>query len=349
MKSGGRLPGLDGIRAISIAQVIILHLTENMGRAFSGLGEFGVDSFFVVSGFLITWLLCQEEAEHGAFSLPAFYARRALRILPPATVYLAVLCVLAVFDLVHLGPFDVFGSLLFLRNFRPGGCPQTVHYWTLAVEEQFYLMWPLLMLLLRSNRARLKACAILMAAYVVWTPLSARLAGGVEYLNHGRFDQRCGPILVGCFLALMRFDEKFLPLVRSRWLHFPGFPLLAAAGVILLPQLPHEGDKAGYVAVGLLINYVVDHPGGPLNWGPVVWLGKLSYSLYLWQQLFLFGWSRHWIGQFPQNVVAGMVAACISYYLIELPFAEQRKKVRAIPNPGWLARFYPVPLHAPAE
>src|SRR5579871_2509992 len=130
-----RLPGLDGIRAISIGLVLAFHVTESAGWNSFRAGSFGVEIFFVLSGFLITWLLCCEDNRYGSISLRTFYARRALRILPPALAYLATLEFLAQFALVSSA--GVLPCLAFIRNLV-GGDPSTAHFWSLSVEEQFY-------------------------------------------------------------------------------------------------------------------------------------------------------------------------------------------------------------------
>jgi peptidoglycan/LPS O-acetylase OafA/YrhL len=336
---GVRLPGLDGIRAISIALVILFHVsTSAAGRPSMGFGGFGVDIFFVLSGFLITWLLCCEERQHNSISLPSFYARRALRILPPAMAYLAILLVLSGFRRATVRPADIFSCLFFFRNMFQGGSESTAHYWSLSVEEQFYLIWPLALILLRSNRARLRFSIVLLLVAPFWQILCHRLAGGAEFVNHARFDQIYERILIGCCLALIRNEpglSKYWrgPALQSRWM-----PLVAIAGIVASLEVPHL-ERIGYICVALVLNYAVEHPGGVLNWGPMVWVGKLSYSLYIWQQLFCWGSPLGRLGRFPQNVVATLIAASLSYYLVEMPFTNLRKRIRFIPNPAPFSRI----------
>lgn len=151
----GRLPGLDGLRAVAVLLVIFHHLCSQ--GTFAGWpavadvlkrGSFGVQIFFVLSGFLITWLLLGEDARHGQIALGRFYVRRALRILPPALLYLAVMFVLTLAGVFAIGRRDFLYSLFFIRNaYGVGGDPQLAHYWSLAVEEQFYLVWPVVVAL----------------------------------------------------------------------------------------------------------------------------------------------------------------------------------------------------------
>ena len=148
-----QIPGLDGIRALSISLVLFAHLADGV-TAWSRYGDFGVESFFVLSGFLITWLLCAQEDKRGAISVPSFYARRALRILPPAFLYIACVSALGAGGLAEVAPNEPFYCLFFVRNLMPNG-GQLSHFWSLAIEEQFYLIWPLLFLLLRSDKRRI--------------------------------------------------------------------------------------------------------------------------------------------------------------------------------------------------
>jgi peptidoglycan/LPS O-acetylase OafA/YrhL len=127
-----RLPGLDGIRAISISLVIVFHLTVSTGLKPFTAGAFGVDIldiFFVLSGFLITWLLCSEETKTGTISLRAFYSRRALRILPPALIYLAAIVLLTRFGWGSVSLGDIASCLFFVRNLNlVPASSATAHY-----------------------------------------------------------------------------------------------------------------------------------------------------------------------------------------------------------------------------
>src|SRR5271170_4544592 len=216
-----RLSGLDGIRAISITLVLVFHLTASAGLRPWEAGAFGVDIFFVLSGFLITWLICGEEAETATISLRAFYTRRALRILPPAITYLAALVILARFGWGSISLSDITHCLLFVRNLF-GGAVTTAHYWTLSVEEQFYLLWPIAMVLLRTNRTRLKIASLLVLAAPFWRFVNYHWLGTAATINGARFDLRYDAILIGCCLALLRNDPslgKYLQqgILQSRW------------------------------------------------------------------------------------------------------------------------------------
>ncbi|HMD49395.1 MAG TPA: acyltransferase [Bryobacteraceae bacterium] len=337
-----RLPGLFGIRAISIALVLLYHLGSSaLGPAFVAHHMSGVNIFFVLSGFLITYILCREEDKRGSISLQTFYVKRFLRILPPLIPYLAVLAILASMGIVKVALSDLGYCLLFVRNVFPipnfSGSTQTDHLWTLAVEEQFYLLWPLLMILLGTNRARLRFSAALVVFSPVWHIIAFRLAGGAQYVNHVRFDLMYDPILIGCCLALARREPRLLQYLRHPWLQgrwFPVAAIVALLGVLWTGRL----ERLIYVVTALIINYAVEHEDGFLNFKPVMWLGKISYSLYIWQQLFCWGFSDHWLGRFPQNLLATLAVGLASFHLIEQPFTRLRERVRYKQNPPWLTR-----------
>jgi peptidoglycan/LPS O-acetylase OafA/YrhL len=125
--------------------------------------------FFVLSGFLITWLLCFEEDKRREVSLPSFYARRALRILPPALVYIACVSFLGWLGLASVTRMEPLYAVFFVRNLMPDGGRHLAHFWSLAIEEQFYLLWPLAFLLLRSNSRRLICAVALFAMAPFWS------------------------------------------------------------------------------------------------------------------------------------------------------------------------------------
>src|SRR6266516_2983488 len=165
--SSGRIPGLDGIRAVSIILVLFAHVADHISP-YAPYGGFGVESFFVLSGFLITYLLCSEENRHGLISLPSFYARRALRILPPALLFIAFASMLGLVGLASVTSTEPLYAAFFVRNLMPNGGQHLGHFWSLAIEEQFYLLWPLAFLLLRSNRRRLLFASLMFLVAPFW-------------------------------------------------------------------------------------------------------------------------------------------------------------------------------------
>ncbi len=333
--SSGRLPGLDGLRALSVIAVVYYHasLTTQFGRStwinnIIPVGAMGVTVFFVLSGFLITWLLQAERRRMRTVSLSRFYTRRAFRILPPAFFYLLVLCVLAHAGLVVVPFKDILYSAFFCRNYV-GESGATAHFWSLAVEEQFYLFWPLLFLLMPPRRLLLLT-AILIPAHPLWHALIYRV--------HWRIDFGFDGILTGCLLALLRDDARYSRFLRTGLLKHPLFVLLSAILVIACYTDHNVGSAVLKVFIpipfiGVIVNYVLEAPQTMvvrmLEWRALAWTGRLSYSLYIWQQLFC--WERlhglPWTSRMPQCVLLTLCAAAFSYYVIEQPALRLRDRL----------------------
>ena len=154
------LPSLDGLRAISISLVLLGHLSRTRGfvSVDLGIGDYshlGVVVFFVISGFLITRLMLLERARTGDVSLKRFYARRALRLFPAMYTYIACVCLLWVFGVLHLHARDIWHALTYTVNFLPDRAKPIGHLWSLSNEEQFYLLWPCTFILLGPRRSGL--------------------------------------------------------------------------------------------------------------------------------------------------------------------------------------------------
>ena len=187
-----RIPSLDGLRAVSILLVIGLHTAQAYGafhpvsRGWFALfnGGFGVFIFFEISGFLITTLLLEEHRKRGSISLGGFYVRRFFRIFPPLYLYLGVIVALGLAGRLVVAWRDVVSSALFFHNFSARGTWWLEHLWSISVEEQFYLVWPfVLMLCLRiPGRRGLYAASLFPAAVILASPvlrlLLPALAGG---------------------------------------------------------------------------------------------------------------------------------------------------------------------------
>lgn len=221
------MPGLDGLRAISVLWVVLFHLSYHQHAFGDGpvaavfnAGHFGVSIFFVISGFLITSLLLREECHRGTVSFRGFYFRRAFRILPAAFFYL--LCMAAFMALTGRSstPLQWLACLLFFRNFNlPGGESVgdagvlTGHFWSLSVEEQFYLFWPLLLRLLpRPWRLKATVAAFLAAPFwhqcLIWHY-------GAGQLNVLRTDLHYHFLLAGVSLALAREPDTGCAWVKA--------------------------------------------------------------------------------------------------------------------------------------
>jgi peptidoglycan/LPS O-acetylase OafA/YrhL len=339
------IPSLDGLRAVSIGMVIVGHLFHRKVNEFRGVerivsrmianADLGVSIFFVISGFLITTLLLMELRDRARIDLRRFYIRRSFRIFPAFYVYLLALLLLGLAGMVTIVPKTWMSAALYLRNYWPplegSGDWITAHTWSLAVEEQFYLLWPLAFTVLGRRRSTFLAAALIVlfpisrvATY--WAFPAARPDLG--YMLHTRGDG----LMMGCLLALV-VDQPWCRRLRERlydW-HAPALAIvflligsnvlhLRFGGWYLLPA----GYTAEAFAVVLVLAWLVDRPttalGRILNHPAVKHVGVISYSLYLWQQLFA-AWHGWW------RVPAIFLAAEASYRLVERPCLRLRDRV----------------------
>jgi peptidoglycan/LPS O-acetylase OafA/YrhL len=339
-----RIPSLDGLRAISIVMVFIAHLagtarfplSAGTGN-FLGLGELGVHVFFVISGYLITRLLLDELNTHGRVNLAAFYLRRTLRIFPPYYVYLAVVFVSGSLSVLQLAPHDIAHGLTYTSNYYPERSWFLGHTWSLSVEEQFYLLWPALLMLAGRRRA------ILIAAWtVVLVPL-VRLGSWelMRWASDGighRFETVADAIAVGCVLAGIRpwlhRSAVYMRALASPW--FVAVPLIVVAANLL-----HDHPVAYFLGGLFLTNvgaaacldrcvtFASGRVGRFLNARPMVFVGSISYSLYLWQQLFLNRSSANAMSTFPLNLALAVCAALASYHVVERPSLQLRRWIES--------------------
>ena len=341
--AGSRLQSLDGLRAISIVLVVLGHagFTRNGGslRALAFFGDvahLGVVVFFVISGFLITSLLMSEREKVGRISLPLFYARRALRIFPASLAYLGVIAGLAIAGRIALHPWDLVHAFTYTVNYATNRSWYVGHLWSLSVEEQFYLLWPFAFA--ATSRRHGLWIAVSMIMLGPFARLGERvLLVGTPYRGLEMFPMVADSLAAGCTLALLRgwleaktwYTRLFRPLPSVALLvtvlvlnRFMGYTVVSVIGQALVN-----------VALAILVHRSVccwrDGLGRLLNLKPVVFVGTLSYSLYLWQQVFLDRGSVSWHAAFPQNLVLAALAALLSYAGLEQPLMALRHRLRA--------------------
>ena len=362
MRTAGerRIPSLDGLRAISIGLVLVSHLagTRNFPLSaaqgnFWALGEFGVVVFFVISGFLITGLLLDEVERTGSVNLGRFYLRRTLRIFPPYYAFLICLALAAATGAVALVSGDVLSAMTYTANYKLDRSWFVGHTWSLSVEEQFYLLWPAVLLFARTRRAILIAAAVVLLVPLIRVAEWELLRQYGDGVGH-RFETIADAIAIGCVLAGTR-----------SWLHKTAwYPrLLASPAFIVVPfaavgaNLVHDhplanfalGMSIAHVCIALCLDWVVTFHDGRvgrvLNARPLVFVGWLSYSLYLWQQPFLNRGSDSIVAAFPQNILIVALLAVMSYYLVERPSLALRRRIeRALPaDQARTSRYFNAP------
>jgi peptidoglycan/LPS O-acetylase OafA/YrhL len=325
------LPTLDGWRAVAIVMVIVSHARSPLFvrpgwvHSVAPFGRLGVDIFFAISGLLICSRLL-DEMSHNNLDLRAFYIRRLFRILPPYLFYLIVLAILTGVGEIAVTPKDFLVCVAFLRNYFMAAplSVYTNHFWSLAVEEHFYLFWPAMLGWLGRRRAVPFALVMCLGIHA-WRAATARSTELADlFPNTGllwRTDTRLDALLWGCLAALLLQPLSRVPLrlsmtmpvvaglVIATWRKAPMLPLIYAVGfaVLVLSTVLKPTSAAGRL---------LERP-------PVRWVGRLSYSLYIWQTIFFEQqFPSGWLGYLqrpPVNLLALVVCALASYYLLEKP------------------------------
>ncbi len=342
--------GLDGIRALSISLVVGYHIShynfdyQPWMKSASSIGNFGVEIFFALSGFLITWLLIREHERLGRIDFRAFYIRRAIRILPPAYFYLAVLGILTAAGVISTALHEYTSSAFFFRNWMGGGSTFTGHFWSLSIEEQFYLFWPALAFGL-PKKFRIPLTLALCAFAPAWRHINTVY---LDTQNWARTDLRYDALLWGALLAFLWYRESVREFfTTSPWRN--GILAVASVAVMVvtfilesiegIPGMVVVGiPTTRYLMVCVFMAAVANGRAGLisrfLDSRPAAWFGALSYSLYIWQQVFCFPSAERnpegkmWINEFPNNLVLSLAAATLSFYLVEAPFRKLRARFR---------------------
>lgn len=332
-----RIPSLDGVRGLSILLVLIGHLGGSAGFPLSiplkqDLGNLGVRIFFVISGYLITHLLLKEEAATGTISLKGFYTRRVLRIFPAFYSYIAFIAVVSALGWIGLSRWELLSAVTFTSNFHLGRSWYTGHLWSLSVEEQFYLLWPSVLLFAGRRRGLWVAAGVLLAAPIfrlcVLFFFPDRTSETLELFPSVADSLAAGCILAGTRDLLGRFP-RYLGMLASPWFLLL-IPFLFLANYQFSTKI-HIGVEWSVlnIAIALLLDRLIRFPshwpGKILNSLPLTTVGVLSYSLYLWQQPFLNRNAPSAFTRFPVSLGCAVSLALISYLFIEKPFLVLRK------------------------
>jgi len=283
------LPALDGLRAVAVGIVIVYH--AGFG---SVSGDLGVTAFFVLSGFLITWLLLKERDRAGTISLRSFYLRRSLRIFPAYFVFVVISFAL---DFLLGDPWDLksaISAVTYTINYRNaffGHVGPIPHAWSLAVEEQFYLLWPVLLIALsRFDRLRSGLVAIILGV-CAWRSLLYLGFGVPNYYVYNAFDTRFDSLAIGCLLAVLtRIPAVVQASPRIAANAFYPVPIILLIYISRDLIGPNWHFSLGYTVDSILIAVLIvqllqlSHTTGWkwLNSRLAVWVGAISYPLYLW-------------------------------------------------------------------
>lgn len=323
-----RIPSLDGLRAISITLVILSHLVKwkhLSSSVLSAYGDLGVHVFFVLSGYLITNLLLREYERTSTISLRDFYMRRAFRIFPAAFVFLAVVIILY---WQQMRWYHIAAAVFYVANMDIARPWIFGHLWSLSIEEQFYLLWPFVVKKWYRHRT-----AILLGVFLA-TPVfrTALFAFKVHNGVAGSLPVFADQLAIGCLLAIL---APRLPKISG----YLALAMLAAT--LLIPFFPATSPPRTlfllfvvrpvlHISIAGLVLHVIQVPYRALNWTPVAWLGKVSYSLYLWQELFCSNAALQ--GTYALPLMA-LGCASLSYYLVEQPMLRMRERLGRKPAP----------------
>jgi peptidoglycan/LPS O-acetylase OafA/YrhL len=341
-RSTARFAPFDGIRAVAALLVFVMHVNN---VRFPG-GWIGVELFFALSGYLITSLLLAEKRKTGRIALGRFYARRALRLVPALAAAVAVVVPLAILEGTRTAPWDGLAAITYTMDvYRPlmGVDNPFGHAWSLAVEEQFYIVWPVLLVIgLRRGWNMPRIAAVLAAASAV---VGCLLAWGtskpssVAYLTPF---PHIPVILGGVGLAFaVHQGRSWVNRLRGLWAP-------AIAPVIALAFLLKVGEDVGWLYYGgialltvpcvLLIGHLVARPDSPvarvLGLRPLVWLGERSYGFYLWHVPVIAGIYAVGLGDrlplTPVALVATLIMTALSWIAVERPFLRLKRKVSTV-------------------
>jgi peptidoglycan/LPS O-acetylase OafA/YrhL len=329
----GRVPYLDGLRAVAITGVLYAHARVSPGfptwlRNASWAnpidsGALGVHLFFVISGFIITHLLILEERDTGTVSLRRFWIRRALRILPPFYIYaLTIALINEVNPHLNIAPITFAMALTFLWEILSNHTSWWLgHTWSLSIEEQFYVLWPCAFLISLKRLRTIVIVAIAIPPFAAFSYMFFQ--GRAVWL----LPVNSGYILAGCLLAV------------SRSMGYSGSARFSTIGVlvlvllcILIPDYFTSRGSLGFLTIpfgsivaglgiALFLDALLDGRfplvAHTLDARCLRWVGRASYSIYLWQQLFLGPHGFSWCQRFPQNILFALLAGAFGYYFIE--------------------------------
>lgn len=345
----GRVPSLDGVRAMSVALVLVGHML--LPASLVGISALGLKTFFFISGFLIARLLLAEEKATGRISLLGFYTRRVLRLYPVLIVYVSLVVAVSLARGIAVHAIDVASVFLYFVNYL------VIHYdslgqtmplpvamlWSLSVEEHFYLIAPLALVLCRGSARRmlvvaLSICGLSLFLRVLYAFIEPDIINGLElyWRSETRFDCIAFGVVLAC-LPELAVGRRLIQTLTSRFWFAAGALLMAGSFLVRDDyfQLTWRFTLQSLALFPLMIGVIFAEPfrgiNRLLNHRLVAWVGALSYSLYVWHGGVAFFWGR-WLHALPAPLISAaelcvaFFLAVLSYYLVERPVMQWRKK-----------------------
>jgi peptidoglycan/LPS O-acetylase OafA/YrhL len=343
------IPELNGLRGIAIITVLLSHIFIDTPLSTFALGNVGVEIFFVLSGFLITTLLFKEKIKNGHISLKKFYIRRFLRIVPVAYLFLIVLLVLNYFFNLKLSYSSFIASAFYVKNFHLHYTSNWFngHFWTLSVEEQFYIIFPIILVYNFKNYVRLIFIIIFsipllqyLGFHNVGVFYSNYLIHKITFLLINLLENGTTSILIGSLLSILMFKE-IVPVRKIKIGYYLSFIFLFVAIVFRIIcggiiQSAYITSLIFSLMIALIIYLTLtnanDFLGKLLKNKWLIHLGILSYSIYIWQQIFLY--KQPWEHAFKYsnsllfNLPALFIVSYLSYNFFELPFLKFKERFK---------------------
>ncbi len=333
-----KIPSLNGLRALSILFVLIGHIqVANLKRLDAPGAQIGVNIFFIISGFLITLLLLKEESKYGTISLKSFYIRRIIRIFPVYYFILLVYFILQLCNVFHHTTTSWLTSITYTKyfNFNDLGDWETGHFWSLSVEEHFYFIWPSVFYFFKKYRTQFAIAIVIIVPFV-------RLLTDVSVMH---LFSRADSLMWGCLFAI--YYDNILAYIKTKSKILLTTPFIVLLGClvikriisVLLPTfefLEHaviafagSFGTITNICIGLIIIISINYENNLwfrfLNNRVMNYIGVLSYSIYIWQQLF-FSENLGVFSKLPFNILYIFIAAILSYKFIEQPFLKLKDK-----------------------
>ncbi len=338
------IKGFDGLRAVSILFVILSHLgiyhflpDNDFIRTRVWLlfnGETGVLIFFNLSGFLITLILLKEKVTKGKINFKRFFIKRFLRLLPPFALFSITLLLLKLIGLLNFTFEGFIMSFLYCYNYAPTRFyhDELVHTWSLAVEEQFYLIWPFV--IHYFNKTRIHIFIFILISLSLATLYIIKLEYLIEFRRPDRwFIPAAASILIGGLTALaitfkyhriISYFNSSNSFIFSTILFL--FPIYSLKYILFLSPICMSFGIASFI--GWIYFHQETRCTNFLNINTLRYIGKISYGIYVYQGLFLKTGpgGNLFIQQFPQNLILTMITAVISYEILEKPFLKLKSK-----------------------